>query len=267
MKKFFQVIFWTFWLLLCLIFNGVLFSSFDDKEMVEVCLVFLAIWWGITLIIALVKWNKYRKENPAVTKEQKNNIKQANKEIKYRNSTEYKQKYLSDVEIENEYFGKGILLKNSENPDNIWYTDIKDGFNKMFTSFGKESNTPYDLYEFLVKVDNINYVLDSLEKIYKNSKVIIEKSYEEIYEKIVDLFEKGGNSSLLKKEFSVEYVRENWNVLGVQIYDNTVNFFINIDAVKDHDVDSFYENVDFYEIEIIIDYATQKAEVILNDVM
>ena len=100
-----------------------------------------------------------------------------------------------------------------------------------------------------------------------NNKVIIEKSYEEIYEKIVDLFEKGGNSSLLKKEFSVEYVRENWNVLGVQIYDNTVNFFINIDAVKDHDVDSFYENVDFYEIEIIIDYATQKAEVILNDVM
>ena len=81
MKKFFQIIFWTFWLLLCFIFNGVLFSSFDDKDMVEFCLVLLAVWWGITLIIALVKWKKYRKENPALTKEQKQKNKQIYKEL------------------------------------------------------------------------------------------------------------------------------------------------------------------------------------------
>jgi hypothetical protein len=125
MKKFFQIIFWTFWLLLCFIFNGVLFSSFDDKDMVGFCLVLLAVWWGITLIIALVKWKKYRKENATLTKEQKNNIKQANKEIKYRKSAEYKEKYLSEVEIENSYFGKGILLKNSEYSENTCYTDIR----------------------------------------------------------------------------------------------------------------------------------------------
>lgn len=259
MKYFFKVLFWTIWLTLCLILNGVLFSSFDDKEMVEVCLVFLVVWWVITLIIALVKWKKYRKENPALTKEQKNNIKQANKEIKYRNSVEYKQKYLSEVEIENSYFGKGILLKNSENPENIYYTDIKSGFDKMFTLFGNKNDTPYDLYEFLVKADNINYVLDSLEKIYKDSKNIMEKCYVEIYNKIVDFFENPfENTSTLKKDFCLEYLKENWYVHGIQIYDDVVNFNIGIDAATNHEDDSCYEII------VSVGYNTQEAEVTFN---
>jgi hypothetical protein len=227
--------------------------------MVGFCLVLLAVWWGITLIIALVKWKKYRKENATLTKEQKNNIKQANKEIKYRKSAEYKEKYLSEVEIENSYFGKGILLKNSEYSENTCYTDIKSGFDKMFTSFGNGSDTPYDLYEFLVKADNINYVLDSLEKIYKNSKNIMEKCYVEIYNKIVEFFENSfEDTSTLKKDFCLDYLKENWYVHGVQIYDDLVQFHIGIDAAANHEDDSNYEII------VGIGYNTQEAEVMFN---
>lgn len=151
MKKFFQIIFWTFWLLLCFIFNGVLFSSFDDKDMVEFCLVLLAVWWGITLIIALVKWKKYRKENPALTKEQKQKNKQIYKEI-------------------------------------------------------------------------VNFFKDVCEE-------------------------------NLKSEFNLDYLKKNWYNKGVQIYDDSVGFFIGIEAAENQEADRYYE------IGVLVDYSTQEAGV------
>jgi hypothetical protein len=129
----------------------------------------------------------------------------------------------------------------------------------MFTSFGNGSDTPYDLYEFLVKADNINYVLDSLEKIYKNSKNIMEKCYVEIYNKIVEFFENSfEDTSTLKKDFCLDYLKENWYVHGVQIYDNLVQFHIGIDAAANHEDDSNYEII------VGIGYNTQEAEVMFN---
>ena len=76
MKMFLKVVFWTFWLVLGFIFHGVFFAYLNDKEMLSVFIVLLGLWWGITAVISFVKWKKYRKENPAITKEQKQKIKQ-----------------------------------------------------------------------------------------------------------------------------------------------------------------------------------------------
>lgn len=252
MKIIFKIIFWTFWLTLGFIFHGVFISYFDDKDMMLFCLLVLAFWWGITGIITLVKWKKHRKENPALTKEQKN--KQINKKIKYRNSTEDKKKYLAEVELENSYFGKGILLKNSENPENIYYTDIKSGFDRIFDSFGKKSDTPCDLYEFIVKEDNIDYVLTSLEKIYKKANQIMEECYSTIYKEIIKFFEEDCNESL-KNEFNLDYLKKNWYNSGVQIYDDSIIFFIGIKAAENSEADSYYQ------ISILVDYSTQEAQV------
>jgi hypothetical protein len=259
MKIFLKIILWTFWLILGFILHGAFISYFDDKDTRAGFLVFLVLWWGITIIIisALVKWKQYRKLHPALTKEQKQNIKQIKEKEKYRKSAEYKQKYLSEVEIENSYFGKGVLLKNLENPDDICFTDIKSGFDRIFDSFGKKSDDSCDFYEFIVKEDNINYVLTSLEKIYKKSAHIMEECYDKMYKDIVEFFEENCGERL-KNEFNLDYLKENWYVKGLAIYDDHIEFSIGIDAAENHEHDNYYD------IYICVDFSTQEAEVTFN---
>ena len=66
------------------------------------------------------------------------------------------------------------MVKDSGS-ETIIYKDIKSGFDRLFDSFGKKSDDPCDLYEFIVEEDNIDYVLASLEKIYKKTDQIMEK--------------------------------------------------------------------------------------------
>ncbi len=161
--------------------------------------------------------------------------------------------YLSDVEIENSYFGNGILVKDSSSEPPC-YKDIKSGFDGI-DSFGKKSDLPYDLYEFIVKEDNIDFVLTSLEKIYKKSNQIMEECYDEIYNEIIKFFEDG---RCLKNEFDLNYLKENWYVSGLSIYDDYVEFSIGINAAENHEEDSYYEII------ISVLYDTQEAEVTFN---
>lgn len=253
MKMFLKVVFWTFWLVLGFIFHGVFFAYLNDKEMLSVFIVLLVLWWGITAVISFVKWKKYRKENPAMTKEQKQKIKQIKKEREYSNSAEFKKKYHSDVEIENPYFGNGVLVKDSSS-ENICYTDIKSGFDRLFDSFGKKSGSPCDLYEFIVKEENIGYVLASLEKIYKDSGKIMEGCYSEIYKEITGFFEDNCGESLMS-EFDQDYLKKNWYVSGLAVYDNHAEFAIGINAAENPEHDSYYD------IRVFVDYSTQESEV------
>lgn len=249
MKIFFKVIFCifcTFWILLGLILHGLIFSFFNDKDnaMAFFCLFFTVLWWGLTglITVALVKWRKYRK-----------------KEIEEkRKAAEYKQKYLSEVEIENPYFGKGILVKDSSPPKNC-YTDIKSGFDRMFDSFGKKSDDPCDLYEFIVQENNIEHVLASLEKIYKRSEQIMEECYDKIYKEIVEFFENVCDPDEgLKKEFDPDYLKENWYVFGLDIDDDGIGFSIGIKAAENPEADSYYDII------ISVDYNTLEPEVSFN---
>lgn len=110
MNMFWKVILWTALLHLGFVIHLLLFCYFDNQELRSVLLVLLVLWWIITGIIASVKWKEYRKENPAMTKEEKQRLKEIEKERKYRNSAEFKKKYISEVEIENSYFGNGVLV-------------------------------------------------------------------------------------------------------------------------------------------------------------
>ena len=157
------------WIVFGLILHGLVYSFFNDKEiaLTIVCFILSLAWWGISVLITrvLIEWKK--------------------ESVKERQAKEYKKKYLSDVEIENAYFGNGILVKDSGS-ETIIYKDIKSGFDRMFDSFGKKSDSGCDLYEFIVEEDSIDYVLASLEKIYKKSDQIMEKCYDEIYKELVE---------------------------------------------------------------------------------
>ena len=190
----------------------------------------------------------FNKGDDAVTKEQK----EIEKKLKDINRLRYNnKKTLSAVEIENSYFGNGVLVKDSSS-DDICYIDVLSGLH--FSSFGKKEATSCDLNEFLVKEDNIDHVLASLEKIYEKSDKIMEGCYEEIYNKITKFFEDAGEGSL-KDEFDLEYLKENWYLYAIKIYDDYAVFSIGIDAAENSEDD------EVYDIQISVDYDTLKADV------
>ena len=75
-------------------------------------------------------FNGDKEESPALTKEQK----QIEKKLKNLNHLKYgDKKTLSAVEIENSYFGNGVLVKDTSSKD-ACYIDILGGFGNH--SFG-----------------------------------------------------------------------------------------------------------------------------------
>ena len=228
------------WIIFGLILHGLVISFLNDKEIMLTvfCSVLTLVWWGISVLITRVlkRWKKESEQE--------------------RKAEEYKKKYLSDVEIENAYFGNGILVKDSGS-ENIYYKDIKSGFDRMFDSFGKKSDTPYDLYEIIVQEDNIEYVLTSLEKIYEKADQIMDECYDDIYKELVE-FLNGTCDNCLKDDCDLAYLKENWYVYGIAVYDDYVEFTIGVDAAKDPENDSDYN------ITIIVDFATLKPEASFN---
>ena len=222
------------WIIFGLILHGLVISFLNDKdiEMTIFCSVLTLAWWGISVLITrvLIGWIKEGKQE--------------------RKEAEYKKKYLSDVEIENAYFGNGILIKDS-GAEIVYYKDIKSGFDRMFDSFSKKSDSPYDLYEIIVQEGNIGYVLASLEKIYEKADQIMDECYDDIYKELVEFLNETCDDSL-KDDFTLDYLKENWNVYGIAIYDDYVEFTIGIDAAKDPEDDSNY---------YISIYSTQEPEV------
>lgn len=197
-------------------------------------------------------FNTEKEENNDLTKEQK----QIEKKLKKLNHLKYgDKKTLSAVRIENPYFGNGFLVKDTSSKD-VCYIDILGGFNNH--SFGDKPDASYNLYEFNVREDNIDYVLASMESIYKKSYPIMEECYDEIYKQITTFFEDNSGSDWdirLKNEFSLEYLKENWYVEGLSINDDCIEISIGIKAAENPEHDGFYN------VSIFVDYSTQEPEV------
>lgn len=202
--------------------------------------------------------NLFKSEKSELTEEQKEKKKQIDSRIKHLKSIKhlnYKNEDLSGVEIENSYFGNGILIKTSGS-EKPFYIDVVSGFDK--NSFGKK-NATYDIYEFLVDEDNLDYVLASLEKIYRNDDQIMEAYYDEIYNDFIEFFKDYSEESL-KKEFSLEYLKAKWYVRGVAIYDDHVEIFIGVDAMEDP------EAIIDFDIIITVEYSTLEPSLSFDSV-
>ena len=85
----------------------------------------------------------------------------------------------------------------------------------------------------------------------------MEGCYNEIYSEIIKFFEESDVEGL-KADFNLEYLKENWYLSGVAIYDDHAEFSIGVDAAGNSEEDSYYEIV------IFVDYGTEEAEVSFN---
>ena len=201
-------------------------------------------------------FNSDKKEDSGLTKEQKQKNKEIEKKLQKLNNLKYgNKKILSAVEYENSYFGNGILVKDTSSAD-VCYIDILGGFDNH--SFGDRTDDSYDLYEFIVKEDNIDHVFASMESIYKKSDQIMEECYEEIYKQITTFFEDNSGSDWdirLKDELCLEYLKENWYVKGLAINDDDIEIAIGIKAAENREHDGFYN------VSVFVDFSTQESRV------
>lgn len=99
-----------------------------------------------------------------------------------------------------------------------------------------------------MKEENIEYVLASLEKIYEKADQIMEECYDEIYKELV-AFLNGTCDDCLKDDFDLAFLKENWFVCGIAIYDDYVDFTIGADAAKNPDDDDNYNITIFATLE------------------
>jgi hypothetical protein len=110
-----------------------------------------------------------------------------------------------------------------------------------------------------VDEDNLDYVLASLEKIYRNDDQIMESYYDEIYNDFIEFFKDYSEESL-KKEFSLEYLKAKWYVRGVAIYDDYVEISIGVDAMEDP------EAIIDFDIIITVEYSTLEPSLSFDSV-
>ena len=82
----------------------------------------------------------------------------------------------------------------------------------------------------------------------------MEECYDKIYKEIVEFFENVCDENL-KDEFDLDYLKENWYVYGLAIYDDYMELSIGIKAAENSEADSYFD------ILILVEYSTQEPEV------
>lgn len=187
MKMVLKVIFLTMWLTILLFAHLMLFV--DGGEGFDVGLLFIVIWWIITLPFIIFKWKKnhintpkYKKQNGTTT-------------IKYKN-----------IDVEHSYFGK-LSFKKDYNGSILELVGDND---KLYKFGDKKIN---DLMSMEISEEKINDILNSLEKIYIYATNILEECYKQISKLLPD---EQGNP------ISVEIIKDKLELGGNIINDEAI---------------------------------------------
>lgn len=234
------------------------------KEHEAFYLISLLVLLAIAGLIIFLEWKKYKKEEA---------------ERKRKQEKENKKNRRTSVKFEHSYFGKGSLIKETRSETKFDPEDLKvvngtfkipqgphetelvtrfvgleSGFEKIFESFGKHNDAYCDMGELDVREENIEHVFDSLQKVYERFEQIMEGCYDEMYELITREVEEGWGERL-KPEFDLEYLKENWKVYCIDIYDGSAVYYIKVDAAEDPKTDHTYS------VSIVVDYSTLTGRV------
>lgn len=185
MKKFLKVCFWTFWIIMLLVFHIGIYAGIEDgkSSSITIGIIFVVLWWGLTLGVSKIKLkiNDNKKQN-------------------------YNKQNVSNIEINDERFGK-IIIKHDT---------LKHQYD------GEIKNVNFDgelLGASLFSDDNVN-----IEKIINNLKNFCDKAMQiknRIYLEFanylqgVDNTDENGNLIEITKEF----LKENFKFSSINLND------------------------------------------------
>ena len=185
MKKFLKVCFWTFWIIMLLVFLIGIYAGIEDgkSSSITIGIIFVVLWWGLTLGVSKIKLkiNDNKKQN-------------------------YNKQNVSNIEINDERFGK-IIIKHDT---------LKHQYD------GEIKNVNFDgelLGASLFSDDNVN-----IEKIINNLKNFCDKAmqiknriYLEFANYLQGVDNTDENGNLI--EITEEFLKENFKFSSINLND------------------------------------------------
>lgn len=185
MKKFLKVCFWTFWIIMLLVFYIGIYAGIEDgkSSSITIGIIFVVLWWGLTLGVSKIKLkiNDNKKQN-------------------------YNKQNVSNIEINDERFGK-IIIKHDT---------LKHQYD------GEIKNVNFDgelLGASLFSDDNVN-----IEKIINNLKNFCDKAmqiknriYLEFANYLQGVDNTDENGNLI--EITEEFLKENFKFSSINLND------------------------------------------------
>lgn len=185
MKKFLKVCFWTFWIIMLLVFHIGIYAGIEDgkSSSITIGIIFVVLWWGLTLGVSKIKLkiNDNKKQN-------------------------YNKQNVSNIEINDERFGK-IIIKHDT---------LKHQYD------GEIKNVNFDgelLGASLFSDDNVN-----IEKIINNLKNFCDKAmqiknriYLEFANYLQGVDNTDENGNLI--EITEEFLKENFKFSSINLND------------------------------------------------
>ena len=185
MKKLIKFVFWILWIIMLFLFHIVIYTGIDesDSSFVTFGIVSIVFWWGLTLGISKIK-----------------------SKVKENKETIYKKQYVSNIEINDERFGKIIIEHDS-------YRHLYDAEIKNVNFDGKVLDAS------IYSDDNVN-----IEKIIDNLKYFCDNAISiknRIFKEFTDYLQGNDNTdeegNLIK--ITEDYLRDNFKFSSITLSD------------------------------------------------
>lgn len=219
MKKFLKVCFWIFWIIMLLVFHIGIYAGIEDgkSSSITIGIIFVVLWWGLTLGVSKIK-----------------------SKINDNKQQKYNEQYISNIEINDERFGK-IIIKH-------------DTFKRQYDGEIKNVNFAGELLDVVLSCDdNVN-----LDKIIKNLKDFCDKAVlmkNRIYPELAEVLKDNDNfdeeDNLI--EITEDFLREKFKFSLFNLYDEeTVELWGSWDDRGDQDYSIKYNiNKDDFKYELL----------------
>lgn len=219
MKKFLKVCFWIFWIIMLLVFHIGIYAGIEDgkSSSITIGIIFVVLWWGLTLGVSKIK-----------------------SKINDNKQQKYNEQYISNIEINDERFGK-IIIKH-------------DTFKRQYDGEIKNVNFAGELLDVVLSCDdNVN-----LDKIIKNLKDFCDKAVlmkNRIYPELAEVLKDNDNfdeeDNLI--EITEDFLREKFKFSLFNLYDEeTVELWGSWEDSGSQDYSIKYNiNKDDFEYELL----------------
>lgn len=219
MRKFLKVCFWIFWIIMLLVFHIGIYAGIEDgkSSSITIGIIFVLLWWGLTLGVSKIKSkiNDNKKQN-------------------------YNKQNVSNIEINDERFGK-IIIKH-------------DSLKHQYDGVIKNVNFDGKLMDASLSSDdtvNIEKIIENLKTFCDKAVLMKNRIYPELTDCLKDSDNFDGEGNLI--EITEVFLREKFEFGFFHLYDEeTVELWGSWEDSGSQDYSIKYNiNKDDFEYELL----------------
>jgi len=239
LKKVILIIFWCIWGGALIFFHlGIAAArSLKDKSMLIISIVFIVLWWIITISGVSI----YIKISDKIDAKRKLEIQQSKEE--------YRRKYITEFKIQNETLGELILEKDSQTntvSKRLDDTELKIPFGKF---------RPYVEF-FEIPIYDIDLTIKDLSEVYQNA----EKYISSFFEEVCLYCENYDETDAENNPVDIEYVRKYTDIFAIEVFSQDSNTYVKLVGSVLSDKNNGYNLLGEHWVYVIINCQTNELD-------